>query len=67
MRNGALRYCPICDGYEVTDKRVGVIGTEATIASRAYEDSFAAAQNAVIRRFGLGLPFWESWELTISW
>lgn len=22
-----LRYCPICDGYEVTDKRVGVIGT----------------------------------------
>ena len=28
--------------------RIGVIGTEATIASRAYEDSFAAAQNAVI-------------------
>lgn len=24
---GLLRYCPICDGYEVTDKRVGVIGT----------------------------------------
>ena len=24
---GQLRYCPICDGYEVTDKRVGVIGT----------------------------------------
>lgn len=24
---GALRYCPICDGFEVTDKRVGVIGT----------------------------------------
>jgi thioredoxin reductase (NADPH) len=23
---GLLRYCPICDGYEVTDKRVGVIG-----------------------------------------
>lgn len=28
--------------------RIGVIGTEATIASRAYEDSFAAARNAVI-------------------
>jgi thioredoxin reductase (NADPH) len=25
--SGLLRYCPICDGYEVTDKRVGVIGT----------------------------------------
>ncbi|MHA6333321.1 NAD(P)/FAD-dependent oxidoreductase [Qipengyuania sp. CAU 1752] len=24
---GLLRYCPVCDGYEVTDKRVGVIGT----------------------------------------
>lgn len=24
---GMLRYCPVCDGYEVTDKRVGVIGT----------------------------------------
>lgn len=27
LRRGLLRYCPICDGYEVTDKRVGVIGT----------------------------------------
>lgn len=24
---GRLRYCPICDGYEVTDKRVAVLGT----------------------------------------
>jgi thioredoxin reductase (NADPH) len=27
LEAGQLRYCPICDGYEVTDKRVGVIGT----------------------------------------
>ncbi|OWK33025.1 NAD(P)/FAD-dependent oxidoreductase [Sphingomonas mucosissima] len=27
LSEGLLRYCPICDGYEVTDKRVGVIGT----------------------------------------
>ena len=27
LNRGLLRYCPICDGYEVTDKRVGVIGT----------------------------------------
>jgi len=26
---GLIRYCPICDGYEVTDKRVGVIGTDS--------------------------------------
>ena len=24
---GLIRYCPICDGYEVTDKKVGVIGS----------------------------------------
>jgi len=27
LAQGRLRYCPICDGYEVTDARVGVIGT----------------------------------------
>ncbi|MCP3729143.1 FAD-dependent oxidoreductase [Sphingomonas sp. MG17] len=27
LMRGLLRYCPICDGYEVTDKRIGVIGT----------------------------------------
>lgn len=29
LSRGLLRYCPVCDGYEVTDKRVGVIGTGA--------------------------------------
>ena len=27
LRSGLLRYCPICDGYEVTDRKVAVIGT----------------------------------------
>lgn len=27
LARGLLRYCPICDGYEVTDKRIAVIGT----------------------------------------
>jgi thioredoxin reductase (NADPH) len=27
LNQGLLRYCPICDAYEVTDKRVAVIGT----------------------------------------
>ena len=27
LERGLLRYCPICDGYEVTDRRVGIIGT----------------------------------------
>jgi thioredoxin reductase (NADPH) len=27
MARGLIRYCPICDGYEVTDKKVGIIGS----------------------------------------
>lgn len=27
LQRGLLRYCPICDGYEASDKRIGVIGT----------------------------------------
>ena len=27
MARGLIRYCPICDGYEVTDQRVAVVGT----------------------------------------
>jgi thioredoxin reductase (NADPH) len=27
LARGLIRYCPICDGYEVTDKAVGVIGS----------------------------------------
>lgn len=29
LSRGLLRYCPICDGFEVTDRQVGVIGTAA--------------------------------------
>ena len=32
---GLIRYCPICDGYEVTDKPVAVIGTGAKGAAEA--------------------------------
>jgi thioredoxin reductase (NADPH) len=27
LARGLVRYCPICDGFEVTDKRIGVIGS----------------------------------------
>lgn len=27
LAGGQIRYCPVCDGYEVTDKRVAVYGT----------------------------------------
>ena len=35
MARGLIRYCPICDGYEVTDKKVAVIGTGERGAAEA--------------------------------
>lgn len=35
LAEGLLRYCPVCDGYEVTDKRVAVIGTSSHGAAEA--------------------------------
>lgn len=32
---GVLRYCPICDGYEAIDRRIGVIGSDANGAAEA--------------------------------
>lgn len=29
LTRGLIRYCPICDGYEVTDKKIGVIGSDS--------------------------------------
>ena len=32
---GSLRFCPICDAYEVLDSRIGVLGPVATAARKA--------------------------------
>jgi thioredoxin reductase (NADPH) len=32
---GAIRYCPICDGFEATDRRIGVLGGLADAAKKA--------------------------------
>ena len=32
---GALRFCPICDGFEALDKRIGVLGPLHTAAPKA--------------------------------
>src|SRR6476620_641537 len=29
LARSLIRYCPICDGYEVTEKKVGVIGSDS--------------------------------------
>ena len=71
LQSGRLRYCPVCDGFEVTDKRVGVIGRggravrEATFL-RAYTEQvivlacapagdFDAAQRAELAAIGVAI------------
>lgn len=29
LRRGLLRYCPVCDGFEMTDRRVALLGSGA--------------------------------------
>ncbi|HEV7636977.1 MAG TPA: NAD(P)/FAD-dependent oxidoreductase [Bradyrhizobium sp.] len=33
--HGSVRYCPICDGFEVSDLRIGVLGSIADACSKA--------------------------------
>jgi thioredoxin reductase (NADPH) len=37
LRDGALRYCPVCDGYEVIDRAVGLIAdSDADLSEALY-------------------------------
>lgn len=47
LARGLIRYCPICDGYEVTDKRVGVIG----------DDSHGVAEAVFLRGYTADITF----------
>lgn len=43
LARGLIRYCPICDGYEVTDKKVGVIGSDTHgVAEAVFVRSYTA-------------------------
>ena len=43
LSKGLIRYCPICDGYEVTDKAVGVIGSDSHgVAEAVFIRSYTA-------------------------
>jgi thioredoxin reductase (NADPH) len=43
LARGLVRYCPICDGFEVTDKKVGVIGSDSHgVAEALFIRSFTA-------------------------
>ena len=32
---GSIRYCPVCDGYEATDRRIAVLGSGTDASTKA--------------------------------
>jgi thioredoxin reductase (NADPH) len=71
LRQGLIRYCPVCDGYEVTDKRVAIIGhgskafNEAlflrsysrniTLLSPAGEHQLTSSEEARLQELGIAV------------
>lgn len=69
LATGRLRYCPICDGYEVTDRRLAVLGTgergcnealflrgytsDITLVAPGGGHDLAEAQSASLRQAGV--------------
>ena len=74
VKGGLLRYCPVCDGYEVTDRDVGVLGSGAravkeatflraytervTVVAPEADGNFDEAQKAALA--AIGVPVIES-------
>jgi len=70
LMRGLIRYCPVCDGYEVTDRKLGVIGSGGHgVAEAVFLRSFTAdvtlvapdaahdlgeEDRAILERFGIG-------------
>ncbi|MGI8611026.1 MAG: NAD(P)/FAD-dependent oxidoreductase [Sphingomicrobium sp.] len=56
LARGLIRYCPICDGYEVTDKKVGVIGSDSHgVAEAVFLRSFTADVTLIAPHAALNL------------
>lgn len=71
LARGLLRYCPICDGYEVTDRRVAVLGSnthgvdeamfirtftqDVTLVAPDGDHDLTAAQRKKLEEAGIGI------------
>lgn len=56
IRAGVLRYCPICDGYEHRNRRIGVIGC----------DSNGAAEALFLRQYSRDITLMPLWHPELS-
>jgi thioredoxin reductase (NADPH) len=64
LSRGLVRYCPICDGYEVTDKKVGVIGSDRHgVAEALFLRSYTADLTLIVPDNALRLKPEDSKQL----
>lgn len=59
VRHGYIRHCPICDGYEVIDQKVAVIGHGASLVREALFIRHFTADLTILglgRELGIGDP-----------
>jgi thioredoxin reductase (NADPH) len=56
LKTGALRYCPICDGFEAMDQRIGVLGPLQNAGRKALFLRSYSADIEVLLTEALGEP-----------
>lgn len=56
VRDGVLRYCPICDGFEHRDERIAVLGS----------DLHGAAEAMFLRQFSRDVTLIPKWSVALS-
>ena len=56
VRDGVLRYCPICDGFEHRDERIAVLGS----------DLHGAAEAMFLRQFSDKVTLIPKWQVSLS-
>jgi len=56
VRSGVLRYCPICDGFEHSDERIAVLGS----------DLHGAAEAMFLRQYSSNVTLIPKWQVALT-
>lgn len=56
VRSGVLRYCPICDGFEHSDERIAVLGS----------DLHGAAEAMFLRQYSSNITLIPKWQVALT-
>lgn len=63
VAKGSIRYCPVCDGYEATDRRIGVLGHSEDALGKA---RFLRTYSTDVTLLSLDEPYGKDMETARS-